>query len=102
MRAIERHCGTEILDGAFLESRLARAGAVVAAVGLENSGITRHDLEERYRSLAKMHHPDMGGDATQFARFSGAIEQARRELQSKSKPARSGRFDEDGYWFRLL
>ena len=35
---------------------------------------TSEEIKDRYRELAKQHHPDAGGDADQFARVSAAYE----------------------------
>ena len=37
--------------------------------GLDSSTATTDDIKESYRQLAKMHHPDMGGDARVFERL---------------------------------
>ena len=42
----------------------------------------RDAAEERYRELAKQHHPDRGGDAEAFKQLVEAMRQAREELTS--------------------
>jgi hypothetical protein len=38
------------------------------------------EAESRFRSLARVHHPDAGGDAAHFAELTEARDQARKEL----------------------
>lgn len=42
---------------------------------------TLEEAEEAYRRLAKIHHPDAGGNADKMAALNKAIETARRELR---------------------
>lgn len=40
---------------------------------------TRQQIKRRYRALAKMHHPDLGGDARQMQRIVAAYELLMKE-----------------------
>lgn len=43
------------------------------------------DIQQRYRFLVKRHHPDAGGDATQFIRVHSAYQTIKKWLESKGK-----------------
>lgn len=45
----------------------------LAELGLP-PGATRQQIKQRYRKLAKKHHPDMGGDPRQMQRIVAAYE----------------------------
>jgi len=47
-----------------------------------NGTLTLADVEARYRELARLHHPDLGGDPEQMARLNEARDAARRELNA--------------------
>jgi hypothetical protein len=84
MRAIERHGGAAILDRAFKgfaalpekasqhwRNTLGISPDVKASIDL---------VEDRFRALAHVHHPDKGGDPEKFMEIQQAREAARLEL----------------------
>lgn len=83
MRAIERHGGATILDRAFLGFAALPEKATQA--WRETLGIggdpTIEAVEERFRALVKVHHPDVGGDAEKFQQIMKARDAARMELR---------------------
>lgn len=84
MRAIERHGGAEILDRAFEGFAALPAAGQTSAVGWWNVlNIARDadeaDLKASFRTLARKHHPDLGGDAEQFVIVQKAYEAAKAE-----------------------
>jgi hypothetical protein len=84
MRAIERHGGAEILNRAFLgfaalPERASQPWREV--LGIPGSA-TMTIVEERFRSLVQVHHPDKGGDREKFEAIVQAREAARMELAS--------------------
>lgn len=84
MRAIERHGGASILDRAFLGFAALPEKASQhwrEVLGIE--GNASLDLvETRFRTLAKIHHPDTGGDRAKFEEITQAREAARMELSA--------------------
>lgn len=87
MRAIERHGGAEILNRAFLG--FAALPQTATQPWREVLGIPQGDadrskmlerVEERFKTLAHVHHPDKGGDATEFQKIVQARDAARLEL----------------------
>lgn len=83
MRAIERHGGGEILDRAFtgfaaLPQSTERSWREVLGVTLEHPTIQH--IEEQFRALALLRHPDRGGSQDSMAELNQAREQARIEL----------------------
>lgn len=82
MRAIERHGGATILDRAFLGfAALPQNASTPWREVLGIGGAVSIDLvEERFRALAKVHHPDKGGDKNKFLEIQSAREAARMEL----------------------
>jgi hypothetical protein len=86
MRAIERHGGATILDRAFLgfaalPERASQPWRKV--LGIENTAPTLELIEDRFRTLAKVHHPDhTGGNREEFERLVQAREAARKELSA--------------------
>lgn len=82
MRAIERHGGAEILNRALLGfEALPEPEQWWQVLGFNVAPSTLQEAESAFRSLAKTHHPDVGGDAAKFARVANAIEQARKALR---------------------
>jgi len=82
MRAIERHGGAEILNRAFLgfaalPEKASRPWRDVLGI---TGTATLEIVEERFRALAKVHHPDMGGDRAEFEKITQAREAARMEV----------------------
>lgn len=84
MRAIERHGGAEILNRAFLGFAALPEKATQA--WRETLGIgeraTIDVVEDRFRALAKMHHPDQGGNREEFEKIVQARDAARLELSA--------------------
>ena len=58
----------------MLNSRKAEQAAEVMGVSLE--GLTSKILGEQYKSLVRIHHPDVGGDTEKFI----AIQKAKTDL----------------------
>jgi hypothetical protein len=85
MRAIERHGGATILDRAFLgfaalPEKASQPWREVLGVTLATP--TLQHIEDRFRTLAQVHHPDKGGDRADFERIVQARDAARLELAS--------------------
>ena len=82
MRMIERHGGAEILDRAFTGFvALPAPEQWWQALGFDDEDkVTLSEAESRYRTLAKKHHPDVGGNAGRFASITDAINTARERL----------------------
>jgi hypothetical protein len=79
MRAIERHGGGEILNRAFTGfTALPGAGATTHWRDVLDvpPGATREQIEQAYRRLRSLHHPDRGGDASRFHEIQKAFEEA--------------------------
>lgn len=79
MRAIERHGGASILDRAFTGfTALPGAGATTHWRDVLDvpPGATREQIEQAYRRLRSLHHPDRGGDATRFHEIQKAFKEA--------------------------
>lgn len=81
LRSIDRHGGAQILERAFtgftaLAAPVPRSWREVLELG-ESADI--HSAEARYKTLARQHHPDMGGDPNKFVEITNAIQQARKE-----------------------
>lgn len=84
MRAIERHGGAEILDRAFkgfaaLPEKASQPWREVLGIPPE-SLVSLQVIEDRFKALARVHHPDAGGDPEQFQKVVQAREAARMEL----------------------
>lgn len=85
LRAIERY-GVGSLAQAFAGyTALPPAGGETdwrAVLGIEADAksITLAAVEARYRELARLHHPDVGGDPETMSRLNQAREAARRAL----------------------
>jgi len=47
-----------------------------------SSDATAHEVKEAWRRLASIHHPDKGGDATEFNRLRTAYHQALVEAET--------------------
>lgn len=89
MRAIERHGGAEIMERTF--QGFAALPAKASSTWREQMGFKSDELvsptmvEDRFRELAQLHHPDKGGDAFKFREITEARAAARLELtQPKS------------------
>ena len=75
MRAIERHGGAAILDRAFT-GFAALPNPNAASTPWEVLGVPPNSspqtIDEAYRRLASLHHPDRGGDAAHMALINSA------------------------------
>lgn len=85
MRAIERHGGATILERAFLgfaalPEKASQPWREVLGVTLATP--TLQHIEERFRTLAQVHHPDKGGDRNRFEQIVQARDAARLEIAS--------------------
>jgi hypothetical protein len=90
MRAIERHGGAEILNRAFLGFAALPEKASQPwrdVLGIHAQTIDLQIVEERFRALARVHHPDKGGDRLKFEEIVQAREAARLELVSQNLAA---------------
>lgn len=86
MRAIERHGGATILDRAFLgfaalPEKASQPWREVFGIPT-TAAATWPMVEERFRTLAQVHHPDKGGKRDEFERIVQARDAARLELAS--------------------
>jgi hypothetical protein len=84
MRAIERHGGGTILERAFLGFAALPERATQhwrEVLGIEGNA-TPKLVEDRFRTLAQVHHPDRGGDRNKFEEIVQARDAARLELAS--------------------
>jgi curved DNA-binding protein CbpA len=86
MRAIERHGGAMILERAFLgfaalPESASRPWRQVLGIST-TAAATWPMVEERFRSLVQIHHPDKGGDRNKFEEIVQARDAARLELAS--------------------
>jgi hypothetical protein len=84
MRAIERHGGGAILERAFLGFAALPEKATEhwrEVLGIEGAA-TIQLVEDRFRTLAQVHHPDKGGDRNKFEEIVQARDAARLELSA--------------------
>lgn len=84
MRAVERHGGAEVLERQFLGfAALPEKASTPWRDILGIGGTVNLDIvEERFRALVKIHHPDKGGDENKFREIQQAREAARLELSA--------------------
>jgi hypothetical protein len=85
MRAIERHGGATILDRAFtgfaaLPERASQNWREVLGIPDLAQQPTLSLIEERFRALAQVHHPDKGGDREKFEAIVAARDAAKLEV----------------------
>ncbi|MFI5301113.1 MAG: J domain-containing protein [Polyangiales bacterium] len=86
LRTIQRHGATSMLEQAFAgfaalpPANHAKPWAEVLGVA---SGATREDIERAYRELAKVHHPDVGGDTERMAQINRARVDAITEVEKR-------------------
>lgn len=82
MRAIERHGGAVILERAFMGFQsLPEPNTWRAALGFAEGANPMLDVvKDRFRKLAKEHHPDAGGSEPKMKELNWAMEQAEKEL----------------------
>jgi hypothetical protein len=87
MRAIQRHGGAEILDRTFvgftaLPQHASGAGwREVLNFPLDSKEITISEVRARFNMMAKVRHPDTGGDRDSFEQLMQARDQAYAELK---------------------
>lgn len=86
MRAIERHGGATILDRAFLgfaalPEKASQPWREVLGVQ-QGQTATLELIESRFKTLVKVHHPDVGGDRDEFEKLQQARDAARMELSA--------------------
>lgn len=79
LREIERTGASQILERAFLGFKALPPGsapmdysAALVAFGLTPGAHTREEIEQKYRQLARVHHPDHGGSDEAMARLNQA------------------------------
>lgn len=78
LRALERTGASELLERAFAGfARLPEAADCWSVLGFSGR-VARHEVDARYRELARQHHPDRGGDHQQMARINAAYQEATR------------------------
>jgi hypothetical protein len=83
MRGIERHGGAQIMDRAFLGFAALPEKASSPwreVLGLDGQTPDLEDVENRFRALVHVHHPDKGGDREKFEEIVRAREAAQIEL----------------------
>lgn len=89
LRTIERHGTTALVDQAFSGfAQLPAAGGPIARdwrevlglVGIPRDRLNLEGLTSAYRQLARVHHPDLGGDPERFRELTDALEAGKREL----------------------
>lgn len=87
MRAIERHGGGAILERAFLGFAALPERASQhwrETLGVTLAQPTIQHIEDRFRALAQVHHPDKGGDRNKFEEIVQARDAARLELSGSA------------------
>jgi hypothetical protein len=78
LRGLERCGASSILERAFAGfARLPAAADCWSVLGFSGR-VARHEVDARYRELARKHHPDRGGDHQQMARINAAYQEATR------------------------
>ncbi len=87
LRGLERWGASGILDRVFQGfAALPSAAEPITRPWWDVLGVDRHcsleQAEAAYRTLARIHHPDRGGDAERMATLNAAVMQARREAQA--------------------
>lgn len=73
LRGIERWGASDMMERAFTAFEALPAPSWHQALGVAH-GATRDDVKNSFRALAKIHHPDRGGDRDQFDIISRAYE----------------------------
>lgn len=88
LRSIERHGSTALLEQAFSGFAALPPAAPAARTWrevLEVTGpVSEHALRARFRELARIYHPDVGGDTRRMAEINAAYETALREIGAAS------------------
>jgi hypothetical protein len=85
MRAIERHGGSQILERAFtgfaaLPEKASQPWREVLGIPAEIRELSY--IEQRFKELALIHHPDHGGDSEKFRQLVAARDAARLEMSA--------------------
>jgi hypothetical protein len=81
IRSIRRHGSSELLERAFGGfARLPAAPDPWSTLGIARSSANAESVKQRYRELAREHHPDKGGDAAAMASINAAFRQALAEV----------------------
>jgi hypothetical protein len=83
LRAIERHGGAQIMERAFigfaaLPESTQKSWRVVLQIA-EDKEVTKDYINERFRTMAALSHPDIGGTHDAMAELNAARSQALRE-----------------------
>jgi hypothetical protein len=84
MRAIRRHGGAEILDRAFQGFAALTSGTTRPwreVLGITGGAVTAALIDARFRELAKIHHPDAGGNTERFQELTAARDAALAEVR---------------------
>lgn len=82
LRAFERTGAVEVVERAFAGfARLPAGGDHWSTLGLAR-GSTLEQIQNRYRDLAREHHPDRGGSAERFHAVTQAMQAAIREVSA--------------------
>lgn len=85
LRMLERTGASEILDRAYTGfAALPPQGGATdwpSVLSVEPTA-TREQIELRYRELARLHHPDRGGDAAMMTKINAARDAALREKRA--------------------
>lgn len=79
MRAIERHGGARIMERAFTGFEALPAPSPWKKLGL-GEGASAAAIEAAFKSLAKDHHPDRGGNSDRFAEISAARDECLKRI----------------------
>jgi hypothetical protein len=51
-----------------------------ATLGVAEDSLNMEEIDQKYKALAKKHHPDAGGDVNEFKKVNAAHKILRREL----------------------
>lgn len=83
LRGIERWGASDMMERAFrgfaaLADGSKRPWREVLGVTIPNPGVL--DVEEAFRKLARIHHPDTGGDTSRFQELVSARDEAKKEI----------------------
>lgn len=79
LRGIERWGSSDMMERAFRGFTALPQASWQSVLGL-NGNSTAADVEEAFKRLAHVHHPDKGGDASRFREIVKAREEALRKL----------------------
>lgn len=82
MRAIERHGGAQVQERAYRGFAALSDGRKPwrDVLGIQKTTVSRIDIEDAFRALVKIHHPDAGGDTARFQEIAAARDEALREV----------------------